>query len=114
MKFSIKDFSLSTQARILIFGMQVGDELLHHRIVSQPSLVYIFHLFVLFFSPYFEYYFSSKITPQSFKLESSYLVHTLNMTYYIVGVIGLSFLPSLLYSVLLPFDDIAINEVSEC
>ena len=38
--FLVKDFSTIMQARIVIFGMQVGDDLLYRGIENQPSLTY--------------------------------------------------------------------------
>ena len=40
MKFCVEDFSTTGQARIVIFGMQVGDDLMYRRIENQPSPAY--------------------------------------------------------------------------
>ena len=40
MKYFDKDFSTTMQARILIFGMQVDDDLLSDGIGNQPSPAY--------------------------------------------------------------------------
>ena len=40
MKFFVKDFSTTMQARMLIFSMQVDDDLLYCGIKNQPSPVY--------------------------------------------------------------------------
>ena len=40
MKYFVKDFSTSVLARILVFGMQVDDDLLYPGIGNQPSPVY--------------------------------------------------------------------------
>ena len=37
MKFFVEDFSRTMQGRMLIFGMQVDDDLLYRRIENQPS-----------------------------------------------------------------------------
>ena len=73
---------------MLIFGMQVDDDLLYRDIENQSSPAYSFPVFVQFsFLPYFqEWHFSSKISQEPFKLECSYLVCMLMMTCYIVGL----------------------------
>ena len=38
MKFFVRDFCKTVQARLVIFGMQVDNVLLFHWIVNQPSL----------------------------------------------------------------------------
>ena len=40
MKFFVKDISTTMQARMLIFGTQVDDDLLYYKIENQPSPVY--------------------------------------------------------------------------
>ena len=40
MKFFVNDFCETVQARIVIFGMQVGNDILYHGIANQPSPVY--------------------------------------------------------------------------
>ena len=44
MKFFVKDFSETVQARVFIFGMQVDNDVLYRGIANQPSPAY--------FSPY--------------------------------------------------------------
>ena len=39
-KFWVKDFFTTMQARMLIFGMQVDDDLLYHGIENQPAPAY--------------------------------------------------------------------------
>ena len=50
MKFFVKDFCETVQARIVIFGMQVDNDVLYRGIANQPSRVYC--------SPYFSDFFS--------------------------------------------------------
>ena len=40
MKFFVKDFCKTVQARVVIFGMQVDNDVLYRGIVNQPSHVY--------------------------------------------------------------------------
>ena len=86
MKFFVKDFSTTMQARMLIFGMQVDDNLLYCLIENQPLLSYL----SLYLSSFLSFHtliwwnFSSKISPQPCKLECSYLIHRLMTTCYIV------------------------------
>ena len=40
MKFFVKDFCESVQARVFIFDMQVDNDVLHRGIANQPSPVY--------------------------------------------------------------------------
>ena len=40
MKFFVKDFCETMQARIVIFGMQVDNDVLHRGIANQPSPAY--------------------------------------------------------------------------
>ena len=40
MKFFVKDFCETVQARVVIFGMQVDNDVLYCRIVNQPSPAY--------------------------------------------------------------------------
>ena len=40
MKFFVKDFRETMQARIVIFGMQVDNDVLYHGIANQPSHAY--------------------------------------------------------------------------
>ena len=37
MKFFVKDFCETVQARVVIFGMQVDNDVLYHGIVNHPS-----------------------------------------------------------------------------
>ena len=75
MKFIVKDFSTTMQAKMIIFGMQVDDDLLYPGIENQPS-----SLIRPCFCPIFFHFilriikFSSEISSQPCKLEWSYLV----------------------------------------
>ena len=40
MKIFIKDFCETVQARVLIFGKEVDNDVLYHEIVNQPSPAY--------------------------------------------------------------------------
>ena len=40
MKFFVKDFCETVQARVVIFGMQVDNDVLYRGIVNQPSPAY--------------------------------------------------------------------------
>ena len=40
MKFFIKDLCETVQARVVIFGMQVDNDVLYHGIANQPSPAY--------------------------------------------------------------------------
>ena len=40
MKFFIKDFCATVQARVVIFGMQVDNDILYRGIATQPSPAY--------------------------------------------------------------------------
>ena len=40
MKFFVKDFCETFQARVVIFGMQVDNDVLYRGIANQPSSVY--------------------------------------------------------------------------
>ena len=42
MKFFIKDFCENVQARVVIFGMQVDNDVLYRGIANQPSHAYSF------------------------------------------------------------------------
>ena len=54
MKFFVKDFCETVQARVFIFGMQVDNDVVYCGIVNQPSSL-ILPFFVQFsFFPYFE------------------------------------------------------------
>ena len=88
MKSFVKDFLTTMQGRMLIFGMQVDDDLC----VSwdwDPVFSCLFSpVFVQFsFLPYFdEWHFSSKISQEPRKLEGSYMVCMFMMTCCIVGL----------------------------
>ena len=72
MKFFVKDFCETMQARVVIFGMQVDNDVLYGGIANQPSPAYYFiPVFVQFsFFPYYEWWnFSSKISVKLCKLE---------------------------------------------
>ena len=40
MKFFVKDFCEIVQARVVIFGMQIDNDVLYRGIANQPSLSY--------------------------------------------------------------------------
>ena len=40
MRYFVKDFSKAVQEIMLIFGMQLDDDLLYHAIENQPSSAY--------------------------------------------------------------------------
>ena len=40
MKFFVKDFCETVQARVVIFGMQVDNDVLYRGIANQPSTAY--------------------------------------------------------------------------
>ena len=40
MKFFVKDFSETVQARVVIFGMQLDNDVLYRGIANQPSPAY--------------------------------------------------------------------------
>ena len=40
MKFFVKDFSETVKARVVLFGMQVDNDVLYRRIANQPSPAY--------------------------------------------------------------------------
>ena len=42
MKFFVKDFCETVQARVVIFGMQVDNDVLYRGIANQPSPAYSF------------------------------------------------------------------------
>ena len=48
MKFFVKDFCETVQARLVIFGMQNDHDILYHWIVNQPS-----HFFLTCICPVF-------------------------------------------------------------
>ena len=42
-KFLVKDFCETVQARVVIFGMQVDNDVLYHGIANQSSSAYSSH-----------------------------------------------------------------------
>ena len=52
MKFLVKDFSETVQARVFIFGMQVDNDVLYHGIANQPSPAYSSLYLSIFLSHY--------------------------------------------------------------
>ena len=86
MKFFVKDFCETVQARVFIFGMQVDIDVLYRGIANQPSPAY----FSLYLSNFLSFHtlikFSSKISVKLCKLEYSYLVCGLIMMYCTVGL----------------------------
>ena len=69
-KFFAKDFCETVQARVVIFGKQVDNDVLYRGIVNQPSLAY----FSLYLSDFLSFQtlddiFSSKISVKLCKLE---------------------------------------------
>ena len=49
MKFFVKDFCETVQARVFIFGMQVDNDVLYRGIVNQPSPAYLPCICLIFF-----------------------------------------------------------------
>ena len=55
MKFFVKDFCETVQARVFIFGMQVDNDVVYREIANQPSPAYSsLYLSNFSFFPYFE------------------------------------------------------------
>ena len=52
MKFFVKDFSETVQARVFIFGMQVDNDVLYSGIANQPTPIYSFLYLSIFLSLY--------------------------------------------------------------
>ena len=50
MKFFVKDFCETVQARVFIFGMQVDNDVLYHGIANQPTPSYSFLYLSIFLS----------------------------------------------------------------
>ena len=48
MKFFVKDFCETVQTRVVIFGMQVDNDVLYCRIANQPFLCLFVPVFVQF------------------------------------------------------------------
>ena len=71
MKIFVKDFCESVQARVVIFGMQVDNDVLYRRIANQPFPAYS----SLYLSNFLSFHtlndekFSSKISLKLCKLE---------------------------------------------
>ena len=86
MKFFVKDFCETVQARVFIFGMQVDNDILYRGIADQPSLVYSSLYLSNFLSFHTLMKFSSKVSLKLSKLEYSYLVCRLIMMYCTVGL----------------------------
>ena len=49
MKFFVKDFCETVQARVVIFGMQVNNDVLYRVIANQPSPAYSSYICPFFF-----------------------------------------------------------------
>ena len=60
MKFFVKDFCQTVQARVVIFGKQVDNDVLYCGIANQSSDAYI-SLYLSDFLPYFERWIFSKL-----------------------------------------------------
>ena len=86
MKFFVKDFCETMQARVVIVGMQVDNDVLYRGIANQPSPAYSSMYLSDFLSFHTLMKFSSKISVKLCKLEYSYLVCRLIMMYCIVGL----------------------------
>ena len=76
----VKDFSEIVQARVFIFGMQVDNDVLYRAIVNQPSPAYS----SLYLSILLSLHFSSKISPQLYRIETSNSVYRFTTTSCIV------------------------------
>ena len=81
MKFFVKDFCETVQARVFIFCMQVDTDVLYRGIANQPSTAYSSPVFINFS---FSLHFSSKISSQLYRIETSNLVYMFTMTSCIV------------------------------
>ena len=87
MKFFVKDFCETVQARVFIFGMQVDNDVLYHGIANQPSPTYS----SLYFSDFLSFHtLNDEIFVKDFsetvQLEYSYLVCRLIMMYCTMGL----------------------------
>ena len=87
MKFFVKDFCETVQARVVIFGEQVDNDVLYCGIANQPSPAYS----SLYLSDFLSFHtLNDEIFVNFFlklcKLEHSYLVCRLIMMYCIVGL----------------------------
>ena len=87
MKFFVKDFCETVEARVFIFGMQVDNDVLYLGIANQPSPAYS----SLYLSNFLSFH-----TLNDEILEYSYLVCRLIMMYCTVG------LPTSLFLLTLP------------
>ena len=79
-KCFVKDISTTVKDRNFIFGLQVHNDKLYRGIENGPSHVCSSLCFFFSFSPDF----STKISPQPFKIETSYLVYRSTRTSCIV------------------------------
>ena len=52
MKFFVKDFSETVQARVFLFGMQVDNDVLYRGVVNQPTPAYSSLYLSIFLSLY--------------------------------------------------------------
>ena len=110
-RFFIKDISTTVEERNFKFGIQVHNDKLHSEIENGPSPICSSLYLFFFFSPDF----SSKISPQPFKIETSNLVYRFTTTIYNVGLkmdILLFVLPCIflsLYSFLLIYQPYALE-----
>ena len=87
MKFFVKDFYETVQARVFIFGMQVDNDVFYHGIANQPSPAYS----SLYLSNFLSFHtlimkFFVKDSVKLCKLEYSYLVCRLIMMHFIMGL----------------------------
>ena len=87
MNFFVRDFCETVQARVVIFGMQVDNDVLCCGIANQPPPAYSF----LYLSNFLSFHTLNdeifvKISVKLCKLEYSYLVCRLIMIYCIVGL----------------------------
>ena len=82
-KFFVKDISTTVKDRNFIFGIQVYNDKLYRGIANGPSPI-CFFLYLFFFS--FSPDFSSKISPQPFKIETSALVYRFTTRTCMVGL----------------------------
>ena len=88
MKFFIKDLCETVQARVVIFSMDVDNDVLYRGIANQPSPAYSF----LYLSNFLSFHtlndaiFRQRNSVKLCKLQYSYLVCRLIMMYCIVGL----------------------------
>ena len=75
-KIFVKDFFETVQARVFIFGMQIDNDVLYCGIANQPTPLILPCIYLFFFSLHF----SSKISPQLCRIETSNLVYRFTMT----------------------------------